>query len=64
VTFPDVRGVPNGIEKMKTIIEDIIPCHLDIEYIYVFLKWFELEKIFPTWADIEGKTWAELEVSG
>lgn len=32
VTFPDVAGVPEGIEQIQKIILDIIPCHLEVEF--------------------------------
>lgn len=32
VTFPDVRGKPEGFEQMQEIILDILPCHLEVEF--------------------------------
>ena len=48
---------------MKTIIEDILPAHLGIEYDFWFLIWQELEDNFPSWRSIEDLelSWTQLE---
>ena len=63
VRFPDVPGIPEGFEEMKRIIEDILPCHLGIEYVFWYITWAMMEEKFETWGDIEagGYTWEELE---
>ena len=30
VTFPDVKGKPDGFEQIQEIILDILPCHLEV----------------------------------
>ena len=42
VRFPDVPGIPDGFESMRAILEDILPCHLDIRYVYWYITW-------PSW---------------
>ena len=63
VRFPQVPGIPAGFEDMRGIIEDILPCHLDIVYDFWYVTWALLEGKFPTWGDLEarGFTWTELE---
>ena len=63
VRFPDVPGIPDGFEQLRRIIEDILPCHLQINYVYWYITWGMMEERFPTWGDIEagGYTWGELE---
>ena len=63
VRFPDVPGIPNGFDQLKRIIEDILPCHLQVNYIYWYITWRMVEARFQTWGDIEqeGNTWDELE---
>ena len=63
VRFPDVPGIPDGFESMRAILEDILPCHLDIRYVYWYITWALMEDRFATWGDIEklGPTWEELE---
>ena len=63
VRFPDVPGIPDGFEEMRRIIEDILPCHLGVEYVFWFITWAMMEEKFRTWGEIEagGHTWEELE---
>lgn len=63
VSFPEVPGIPDGYEEMKKIIEDILPCHLAVEYVFWYVTWAMLEERFATWGDIEeaSLTWEELE---
>lgn len=63
VRFPDVPGIPDGFEKMREIIESILPAHVGIEYVYWYITWALMEEKFDTWGDIEtiGPTWEELE---
>lgn len=64
VSFPDNRGIPDGIDALKQRIEQILPCHLDIEYHYNYSVWNELMKLLPDWKALEAKcpTWRELEI--
>lgn len=63
VSFPGTGGVPDIFEEVQPIIEDILPCHLGIEYRFHYMVWSELEAQFPTWAALEAEefTWRELE---
>jgi len=63
VRFPGVRGIPENIEQLQAVIEQIIPCHLGIFYDYVYTEWNYLESFFATWDDIENAslTWAGVE---
>ena len=63
VRFPEVPGVPDGFEQMRKVIEEIIPAHLLIEYVYWYITWIILEGKFSTWAELEAAelTWEGLE---
>ena len=63
VRFPDVPGIPDGFEEMRAILEDILPTHLDIQYVFWYITWAMMEERFDTWGDIEAlsPTWEELE---
>ena len=55
VSFPDTMGVPDHFGQKKTIIEEILPCHLAIDYIFRFLTWAICESKGYTWASVEAK---------
>lgn len=63
VSFPEVGGEPEGYEEIRWIIENILPCHLEIEYAIRYMIWPELEQQFLSWAQIEEKKmdWETLE---
>ena len=63
VRFPTVAGQPEGIVRMQEIIEDIIPCHLKVEYVYCYITWVKLEEQFSSWSDLEANVpnWDALE---
>ena len=63
VRFPEVPGIPDGFESMRVIIEDIIPCHLLIRYVYWYITWNMVEEKFVTWGALDqaNLTWTELE---
>lgn len=61
VWFPDVAGEPPELDRLRRIIEEILPCHLGIEYVFWFLIWSQLEEKFPKWTDVEGMSWQKLQ---
>lgn len=63
VRFPDVPGVPAGFEEMRQIIEDILPAHLLIQYLFWYVTWAQLEARALTWQAIQDEhmTWEEFE---
>lgn len=63
VRFPEVAGIPEGFERMRTIIEDILPAHLLVQYLFWYQTWQELNERQLTWQDIhdENMTWEAFE---
>ena len=63
VRFPQVPGIPGGFGEMQKIIEDILPCHLDITYLYWYITWKKMEERFGTWGTLDAleTTWEALE---
>src|SRR5699024_7450898 len=51
-------GVPNNIDGFTKTIDSIIPAHIEIEYVFQFNTWKQLQPY--KWADTEGMTWDEL----
>lgn len=59
VSFPLVMGVPEGFSQVKGIIEDILPCHLEIIYFLRYCTWSETKKYGLRWLDVGNMTWDE-----
>ena len=51
VYFPEVAGIPEGFERMREIIEEILPSHLGIEYKFWYNTWAMVLDRHPTWGD-------------
>ncbi len=65
IVFPDVAGVPEGFEQIRSIILDIIPCHWEVVFDFRFLTWRECEEAGYTWRMLrEGAyTWKRFELA-
>jgi hypothetical protein len=53
VVFPEVAGVPAEFEQIRSIILDILPCHLAVEFFFRYLTWEECEQAGYTWEIVE-----------
>ena len=65
VVFPGVVGEPAEFEKIQSIILDILPCHLEVEFYFRYLSWQECESMGLTWAGVEADlhTWESFELA-
>ena len=61
VSFPGTPGIPAEFDRLRSIIEDILPAHLGVAYRFLFLLWEELETRYPRWRDMEGLTWNRVQ---
>ena len=65
VKFPGVRGIPESFAAMRERIEQILPCHLGVEYRFAYLRWRELEELLADWPAVAGMgCWEALERLG
>ena len=64
VGFPENRGVPEGFDMIKLRIEEIVPCHLAVEYRFTYSTWQELMAKLQSWTAITENTscWREFEI--
>lgn len=53
VRFPDVAGEPEDYARIRSILLDILPCHLAVEFYLHYLTWAECESQGMTWASVE-----------
>lgn len=58
VSFPAVMGIPEGFAQMRQVIEDILPCQLDILYYFRYCTWGETMEYALTWNDLGAMTWS------
>ena len=65
VIFPQVAGVPAEFEKIREIILDILPLHLETEFYFRYQTWEECEERGWTWTMVEAEehTWYSFELA-
>ena len=61
ISFPDVQGIPHNFEMLKFNIEQILPAHVEAEYMVRYLSWAELEAKGWTFGDLSAMTWYQME---
>ena len=54
VRFPNVAGIPEGFERLRAIIEELLPSHLDITYAFWYTTWAMVANRHPTWGEVAG----------
>ena len=64
VRFPRVAGIPEGFDRLRAIIEDILPSHLDITYVFWYNTWAMVAARHATWGEAEqtGLSWYGLAI--
>ena len=65
VWFPGQKGVPAQFDRIRRILLDILPCHLEVTFCFRYLTWEEFEERELTWEALEEgeTTWERLELS-
>ena len=51
VYFPEVAGIPEGFDQLRTIIEEILPSHVDVTYVFWYNTWGMVAARHPTYGD-------------
>ena len=59
VRFPGVMGVPEQFAEIRNVVEDILPCQLDIFYYFRYCTWQETEDYKLTWGRLQTMRWQE-----
>lgn len=64
VYFPDVAGIPEGFDRLRVIIEEILPSHLDITYVFWYNTWGMVADRHATFRDAAdtGLSWYGLAI--
>lgn len=63
VTFVSEHGIPTNLGDLQIGVREIVPAHLEIEYVFTYITWAEVDAQGWTWGDVDalGMTWAEFE---
>ena len=61
ISFPDVQGIPENFEMLKHNIEQILPAHVEAEYMLRYLSWSRLESLGWTFGDLSAMSWYQME---
>ena len=51
VYFPDVAGIPEGFDRLREIIEEILPSHVEVTYVFWYNTWSMVARRHPTFGD-------------
>ena len=64
VYFPDVAGIPEGFDRLRAIIEEILPSHVEVTYVFWYNTWGMVANRHPTFGDAEaaGLSWYGLAI--
>lgn len=54
VYFPNHSAPPENWALVRGLIEDVLPCHLEIHYRFRVVTWEGVEAAYPSWAALEG----------
>ncbi len=59
VYFPEVAGIPEGFDGLRAIIEEILPSHVDVTYVFWYNTWAMAAERYPTWGHAQdaGLSW-------
>lgn len=57
VTFSGRTGIPYNIEPLKAAVDEVVPAHIKISYIYIKNTWADIRKKFGTWGNMRSYTW-------
>lgn len=63
IEFIAVAGIPTNIDFLQNLIREIVPAHLEIDYVFRFLIWDEFDSYQWTWDELDSKelTWDEFD---
>lgn len=53
VSFPTIRGVPADFDSLQRRVEEILPCHLDIQYRFIYITWRDYQQLFSSWREAQ-----------
>ncbi len=61
VRFPDVPGIPEEFDRIRVLVEEILPAHLLVRYLFWYQSWKQVEERNMTWQQMQELNWDDLE---
>ncbi|MBP0725526.1 DUF2313 domain-containing protein [Bacillus sp. RG28] len=63
IKFTAVKGIPPNLSDLQNAINQLIPAHLNVTYVYAYSTWDSVDKKSYTWNAIDtlAKTWDQFE---
>ena len=64
VAMLNIRGIPEDFSSISRRIEQILPCHLEPVYKFIFSSWNEIMSFISSWNELHLKAhdWKTLEI--
>lgn len=53
ITFTSVIGIPPNVGDLQTEIRNLLPAHLNVEYVFIYITFGQIEGYGVTYGDIE-----------
>lgn len=63
ITFTSIIGIPPNLADLETELRNLIPAHLAIDYVFIYITYGQIEGYNVTYGDIEaaGLTFGDFE---
>lgn len=61
VTLLGKRGIPKNLEDIEVAVNDVIPAHIEPEYLFTYLTWAEVNESGIVWVEADTYTHKGLE---
>lgn len=65
ISFPNIPGIPSGFSNISSILENILPAHLGVNYVFWYITWAFFESMIADFDALDGldMSWTELEAA-
>lgn len=57
IRFVTRKGIPGTMEDIEKAVEEVIPAHLYVNYIFTYRTWADVEAFIGRWDDVAAYTW-------
>lgn len=57
IKFVTKKGIPGTMGDIEKAVDDVIPAHLYVNYIFTYRTWDDVAEFVGTWDDVSAYTW-------